>query len=275
MISGLLGRLPLPGVVTAKGAIMKRPIGAPCWIDLLTSDAGRARDFYNEILGWSAGEASEQFGGYFMFLQDGVPMAGCMQYAAGAPGMEGPDQWGVYLSSTDTKATVEKAIAGGGSLRVGPMDIEELGTEAIVADSAGARVGAWQANQFPGLTVFDQPGAPVWFRLLTRDYAGAVTFYEDVFGWQTRVASDTPQYRSTVLTAGGEDFAGILAASEGELAAGEQGRWDVFVRVADVDSALEGVVRLGGTVLRAAADTPFGRIAEAADPMGARFNLAG
>jgi predicted enzyme related to lactoylglutathione lyase len=254
---------------------MKRPIGAPCWIDLLTSDVVRARDFYNEILGWSAGEASEQFGGYFMFMHDGVPMAGCMQHTPGAPGMEGPDQWGVYLSSTDTKATVEKAIAGGGSLRVGPMDIEELGTEAIVADSAGVPIGAWQANQFPGLTVFDQPGAAVWFQLLTSDYTGAVSFYEDVFGWQTRVQSDTPEFRGTVLTAGGEDFAGIAAATDGDLAAGEPGRWQVYFRVDDVDSALRGIVRLGGTVLRAAADTPFGRLAEAADPMGARFNLAG
>jgi predicted enzyme related to lactoylglutathione lyase len=131
------------------------------------------------------------------------------------------------------------------------------------------------ANQFPGLAVFDEPGAPVWFRLLTSDYSGAVSFYEDVFGWQTRVASDTPQYPGTVLTADGEDFAGIAAASDGELAVGEPGRWDVFFRVADVDSALEGIARLGGTVLRAAADTPFGRLAEAADPMGARFNLAG
>ena len=49
----------------------------------------------------------------------------------------------------------------------------------------------------------------------------------------------------------------------------------MFFRVADVDSALEGIARLGGRVLRAAADTPFGRLAEAADPMGARFNLAG
>ena len=254
---------------------MKRPIGAPCWIDLLTSDAVRARDFYNEVLGWSAGEASEQFGGYFMFLQDGVPMAGCMQYMPGAPGMEGPDQWGVYLSSTDAKATVEKAIARGGSLRVGPMDIADLGTEAIVADAAGVRVGAWQANEFPGLTASGEPGAAVWFQLLTSDYTGAVAFYEDVFGWQTRVQSDTPEFSATVLTAAGDDFAGITAATDGDLAAGEPGRWEIFFRVADVDAALEGIVRLGGTVLRAAADTPFGRLAEAADPMGARFNLAG
>ena len=75
--------------------------------------------------------------------------------------------------------------------------------------------------------------------------------------------------------AGYRPLVSAMAAGDGDLAAGDPGRWEVFFRVPDVDSALRGVVRLGGTVLRAAADTPFGRLAEAADPMGARFNLAG
>ena len=78
---------------------MTRPTGAPCWMDLLTSDTARAREFYAEVFGWTAGEAAEQFGGYFMFMRDGVPVAGCMPKVAGVPGMEGPDMWGVYLSS--------------------------------------------------------------------------------------------------------------------------------------------------------------------------------
>jgi uncharacterized protein len=254
---------------------MERPIGAPCWIDLLTSDEGRAREFYTELFGWTAGEGSPEFGGYFMFMRDGVPVAGGMQKVAGVPAMEGPDQWGVYLSSPDAKATVDKAVAGGGALRMPPVDIADLGVQAIVGDVPGARVGVWQARAFPGLTVFDQPGAPVWFELLTSDYAGSVTFYEDVFGWQTRVQSDTPESRSSAQTAGGEDFAGIVAARDGDLAAGEAGRWEVFFRVADTDAALARVVKLGGEALRQPEDTPFGRLAEAADPSGTRFSLAG
>jgi predicted enzyme related to lactoylglutathione lyase len=254
---------------------MKRPIGAPCWIDLLTSDEGRAREFYPGVFGWTAGEGSAEFGGYFMFMRDGVPVAGCMQKVSGVPGMEGPDLWGVYLSSPDAKATVDKAVVSGGALRVPPMEIADLGTEAILEDVPGARIGVWQPRAFPGVTVFDQPGAPVWFRLLTSDYAGSVAFYENVFGWQTRVQSDEPESRSTVQTAGGEDFAGIVAAPDGDLAAGEAGRWEVFFRVADTDAALARVVELGGTVLREAEDTPFGRLAEAADPTGTRFSLAG
>jgi uncharacterized protein len=254
---------------------MKRPIGAPCWIDLLTSDEGRAREFYTELFGWTAGEGSPEFGGYFMFMRDGVPVAGGMQKVAGVPAMDGPDHWGVYLSSADAKATVDKAVAGGGALRMPPVDIADLGTQALVGDVPGATVGVWQAGTFPGLTVFDQPGAPVWFQLVTSDYAGAVAFYEDVFGWQTRVQGDEPEFRSTVQTAGGEDFAGIAAAPDGDLAAGEAGRWEVFFRVADTDAAVARVIKLGGEVLRQPENTPFGRLAEVADPSGTRFSLAG
>jgi predicted enzyme related to lactoylglutathione lyase len=254
---------------------MKRPVGAPCWIDLLTSDEGRAREFYTGLFGWTAGEGSPEFGGYFMFMRDGVPVAGGMQKVTGVAALEGPDQWGVYLSSPDAKATVEKALAVGGALRSEPIDIADLGTQAVLADVPGARVGVWQARAFPGLTVFDQPGAPVWFELRTSDYAGSIAFYERVFDWQTQVRSDTSDFRGTVQTAAGENFAGIVAASDGDLAPGEAGRWEVVFRVADTDAAVARVVELGGTVLREASDTPFGRLAEAADPTGTRFRLTG
>jgi predicted enzyme related to lactoylglutathione lyase len=254
---------------------MQRPTGAPCWIDLMTSDEGRAREFYPALFGWTAAEGSAEFGGYFMFLRDGVPVAGAMQKVTGVPALEGPDQWCVYLSSADAKATVDKAVAAGGKLRAELVEVADLGVQAVVEDVPGARIGIWQPRAFPGLTVFDQPGAPVWFEMLTSDYAGSVAFYENVFGWQTRVQSDTPGSRAAVQTAGGEDFAGLMEASAGDLAAGLPGRWEVFFHVADTDAAVARARTLGGEVLRQPWDTPFGRLAEVADPTGARFNLAG
>ncbi len=53
-------------------------IGAPCWIDLWTSDVEAARRFYAELFGWVAEEANPDFGGYFMFTQQGHPVAGAM-----------------------------------------------------------------------------------------------------------------------------------------------------------------------------------------------------
>jgi predicted enzyme related to lactoylglutathione lyase len=251
---------------------MTRPNGAPCWIDLMTSDTARAREFYAGLFGWTAGEAAEQFGGYFMFMRDGVPVAGCMPKAPGVPSMEGPDMWGVYLSSPDAKGTADKALAHGGTLREGPVDIADLGTEAVLEDAAGTRIGVWQARAFPGISVFGEPGTPAYFELITRDYEPSVGFYRDVFGWEPHVASDTPEFRLTALRDGGETIAGIMDGS-GFLPAGQTGQWTVYVKVTGTDAALAKVTELGGTVTQPAMDTPYGRLAGATDPGGAMFKL--
>ena len=253
---------------------MTRPIGAPCWMDLLTSDTKRAREFYAGLFGWTAGEAAEAFGGYFMFMNDGVPVAGCMPKVPGMPGGDGPDQWSVYLSATDAKAVAEKAIAHGGQLREGPMDIADLGTEAILDDVTGARIGIWEAKTFPGGTVYNTPGTPAYFELITREYASAVEFYRDVFGWDPRVVSDTPEFRLTALKDGDETIAGIMDGS-GFLPAGQPDRWGIYIGVTDTDATLAKITELGGTVTEPAMDTPYGRLASAADPTGVAFKIVG
>ena len=253
---------------------MTRPIGAPCWMDLLTSDTARAREFYAGVFGWTAGDAAEQFGGYFMFFAGGAPVAGCMPKVAGVPSMEGPGAWGVYLSSPDAKGTVDKALAHGGTLREGPVDIADLGVEAVLDDGTGARIGVWQAKSFAGTGVFGRPGTPAYFELMTRNYVRAVAFYRDVFGWDARTVSDTPEFRLTALQDGADTIAGIMDAS-GFLPAGQGDHWNVYVKVADTDAALATVTELGGTVTEPAVDTPYGRLAAATDPTGARFKLVG
>ncbi len=49
--------------------------------------------------------------------------------------------------------------------------------------------------------------------------------------------------------------------------------WSVYFGVEDTDAALAKIVDLGGSILRAAEDTPYGRLATAADPTGAQFKL--
>lgn len=253
---------------------MTRPAGAPCWMDLLTSDTVRARAFYAEVFGWTAAQESQEFGGYFMFMRDGAPVAGCMPKVAGVPGMEGPDLWGIYLSAEDAKSTVETALSHGARLREGPMDIADLGVEAILDDPSGARIGLWQARQFAGISAFGVPGTPAYFELLTRDYAGAVAFYLNVFGWQGREVSDTDEFRLTVLDDGGETIAGIMDASR-FLPAGEPDSWGAYIKVTDADAALATITAHGGTVTQPTRDTPYGRLAGAADPTGARFKIVG
>ena len=99
------------------------PIGAPCWVDLMTSDTESSRRFYSELFGWTAEEPSEASGGYFSFTKDGVQVAGCM---ARQPGMDMPDVWSIYLATDDARKTVDAAVADGGKVIVDVMPVGEL-----------------------------------------------------------------------------------------------------------------------------------------------------
>lgn len=247
------------------------PAGAPCWIDLLSSDIGRSREFYTHLFGWTAGEASEEFGGYFMFFRDGEPVAGAMP---GQPGVDVMDQWGIYLHVDDARKTLDLALASGAQASQPAVDIADLGTSAVITDPNGARIGIWQANTFAGFGgVRPLPGAPGWVELHTRDYDKSVAFYRAVFGWDTHTASDTPEFRYTTLGPADRANGGIMDAAG--FGGGAPAGWSVYFAADDVDATLARVTELGGAVAMPAEDTPYGRLAAATDPVGAQFKLIG
>jgi predicted enzyme related to lactoylglutathione lyase len=243
------------------------PLGAPCWVDLATSDTGRSRDFYCELFGWTADEPIEQLGGYFNFRKDGVLVGGCM---AAQPGT--PDVWSVYLTTDDAEKTVDAAVADGGRVVVPPMPVAGLGTMAVVTDPGGAAVGLWQPGSHQGMGAIGQAGTPSWFELHTRDYDAAVAFYPDVFRCETQTVGDEAGFRYTTLVHGGEMLAGIMDATQ-FLPEGAPAQWSVYLGVDDADATLARTVELGGSIDTPAEDTPYGRLAVAADPTGARFKL--
>jgi predicted enzyme related to lactoylglutathione lyase len=245
------------------------PLGAPCWIDLFTSDPDKSRAFYGELFGWTSEDAGEEFGNYINFSKDGVRVAGAMRND-GQAGM--PDVWAIYLATVDADATVATAISHGGQVIVPAMDVGELGRFAVVTDAGQAAVGMWQPKQHGGFGVLAEPGAPSWFELHTRDYDASVQFYRDVFGWNTHVEGDTPEFRYTTLGEGPEAMAGIMDASQ-FLPDGVPAHWSVYFGAEDTDKTLAQVVELGGSVVQPAEDTPYGRLAQAADPTGALFKL--
>ncbi len=98
------------------------PIGAPCWIDLMTSDTDRSRSFYSQLFGWVAGKPAEEFDGYFNFTKDGNLVAGCM--ASQRAGM--PDVWSVYLATDDAVKTVGDATDNELPSRGGPRALVGL-----------------------------------------------------------------------------------------------------------------------------------------------------
>ena len=245
------------------------PTGAPCWVDLFTSDMDRARSFYEQVLGVTTEANPPEYGGYVNFLKDGLGVAGAMTND-GSTGQ--PDGWTIYLSVEDAATTVDAAEAAGGSVIVPAMDVMALGRMAVVTDPGGAAVGIWQPGEHKGFGVLAEPGAPGWFELHTRAYDDSVAFYQKVFGWDTSVAGDEPDFRYTTLGEGENGRAGIMDASN-FLPEGAPATWYVYFQVADTDATVAKVQELGGTLTQGPDDTPYGRLAVCTDPTGAAFRL--
>jgi len=119
--------------------------------------------------------------------------------------------------------------------------------------------------------VFGEPGTPSWFELHTRAYDASVQFYKDVFKEDPRPMSATPEFRYTTLNDGEEQLAGIMDASE--FPADAPTGWSIYFGTDDTDKSLARIVDLGGKVVIPAEDSPYGRLAQAADPTGSLFKL--
>lgn len=247
------------------------PVGSPCWTDLWTSDVAGSRAFYAELFGWEAQEANPEFGGYFMFTRNGVPIAGAMGPMGDIPAQ---NVWTTYLATDDIAKLLEAAEADGAAIVSPAIAVADLGIQAVITDPTGAHLGVWQPGTFPGFTALNQHGAPSWFELHTRDHAAAVDFYRKVFHWDTNSVGDSDEFRYTVMRdpSGERDLAGIMDATS-FLPAGVPAHWSVYWEVDDIDATIAKLEALGGSVVIAAEDTPYGRIAAVSDPAGAQFKL--
>lgn len=245
------------------------PIGTPCWVDIATSDVNKTRNFYCEILKWTAGEQNSEFEGYFQFFKGDTPVAGAMLNTSDG---RIPDSWTTYIATNDLTTLLMRAEVSYGKVVIPAMPIADLGSMAIILDSEGVRIGIWEPNTFFGFGVYNEPGAPRWFELQSKQYDVAIKFYRDVFQCQTQSVSDTPEFRYTTVVNKGENHAGIMDASD-LSSSNIPSNWSVYFGVADADETLATAQKLGGATISASIDTPFGRVATIADPTGATFKI--
>lgn len=247
------------------------PNGAPCWVELMSSDPDRSAAFYHELLGWETGEPNPEFGGYRILSLGGEQVAGLMQ---AQPGMPVTDVWSVYLCVDDAVPTVAAARKAGSEIIADAMAVGDLGTMAVITDAGGAVIGMWQPGEHRGGVVATD-NAPCHFELQTRDFDASVAFYETVFGWKPeQTPSDDPTFRYTVLNVADGENAGIMDATA-FLPEGVPAHWGIYFAVPDVDATLATTEKLGGSIVMPAEDTPYGRLAVATDVNGATFKLRG
>jgi predicted enzyme related to lactoylglutathione lyase len=240
------------------------PNGTPCWTDLNVDDPDAAAAFYTAVLGWDVTAGDESMGGYRICSVDGRMVAGLGPKTPGTEAM--PSTWNLYLASDDADKTAEQVTSAGGQVVMGPDDVGSLGRVFFAADSGGGMFGVWEARDHPGIQLANQPGALTWEECWTRDFEGAQKFYADVFGY-TYDDMSGDGFTYAVINAGDRGVGGIALLGP-QMPADVPAYWGVYFGVADTDAGVA-----SATVVQAAADTPYGRMAVMRGPHGEQFTL--
>lgn len=240
------------------------PAGVPCWADLAVPDVAAAKGFYADVLGWGYHDTEAEYGGYAIAAVRGAAAAGIGPRQEGAP-----TAWTLYLASDDADATAAAVTQHGGTVLLPPGDVGVLGRLFIAADPTGAAFGVWQAGQHIGAEATNEPGGLTWEDLRSPDPDAARAFYTAVFGYHTDALPGAgPEYTTFALGEGQPQLGGMGGMMGAD---GQSAHWLIYFGAADVAGAAAAAERGGGSVLRSAFETPYGRMAGLADPDGAVF----
>jgi predicted enzyme related to lactoylglutathione lyase len=255
------------------------PSGIPCWVETLQPDPAATMAFYRSVFAWDyAGPGEMPDGGeYFVARVDDRDAAGI----GSAPhALEGPARWTTFVSVDDLEETLRKVEAGGGVVRVPPVDADPAGRLAVFTDPQGAELALWQAAERVGAQVLNQPSAWAMSALHTDDRDGALAFYRDVFGWEPEPFGPVICWRRPGYV-GGEpsqpvprDVVAVLMDLGPETATGSQPHWSVDFWIADADAAAQQTESAGGRVVSRPTDIPGFRTTVLEDPAGARFSAS-
>ncbi|MEV3857484.1 VOC family protein [Streptomyces sp. NPDC050095] len=256
------------------------PEGAPCWADARLPDVEAGKRFYGDLFGWTFDEGAGAERGYYTAAYGEDRAVGAL-----APG-EAPGEaaWSVHFAVRDAYAAVERVTAAGGRVVAGPVSDGAVATVARATGPEGAAFGLWQAGSHQGFERTRAPGALSHVQLRTPDTADSDPFYEAVFGYAAgHGVDDAAGHDADVPEPGLRHWR--PSAPEGQAprtgppgltrlhTPGEAPRFLLHFGVTAAEAACAEAARLGGHVLVAPRNSPYGRIAVLRDDQGAEFAL--
>ena len=253
--------------------VTKYPAGTFSWVDLATTDAAGAKQFYTELMGWATHDIPMGPDSFYTMLQlEGRDVAALSQMSEAQQAQGMPAMWNSYVTVENVDESAEKATALGGTVIAPPFDVFDSGRMAVVQDPTGAVFSIWQAKSHIGAKLVNIPGTLAWNELATKDVAQAKAFYSQLFGWETETQDMGNGMEYTSIMNKGRSNGGMMqmTAEWGDTPP----HWGVYFAVADCDASVEKAKSLGATIHVPPQDIPeVGRFSMIQDPQGATLTL--
>jgi hypothetical protein len=112
--------------------------GKICYLELPATDIARSAAFYTAVFGWTM----RTRGDGALAFDDGVGQVSG-SFVRGRPASSGPPGMLVYVMVDSASATLEKIVAGGGTI-VQPIGVDAPEITARFSDPAGNVLGLYQ-----------------------------------------------------------------------------------------------------------------------------------
>src|SRR5882757_7568242 len=237
------------------------------WHELMTTDPDAAGAFYSKVVPWKTQPSGMP--SYTLWMAGKTQIGGLMALPDGEDAGT-PPHWIVYIATPDVDATVAEAERLGGKVLKSASDIPNTGRFAVLADPQGAAFAVYtpaSAAQETGSA--GTPGEFTWHELATTDYAAALRFYIELFGWGKGPAHDMGALGIyQIIEREGAQVGGVYNVQ----APSTPPHWLSYVRVADCAKATAAAKAAGGRILHGPQEVPGGSwVTMLMDPQGGAF----
>lgn len=214
------------------------------WFDLATPALGTAQGFYQDVFGWTYESPGPTADEYVLIFNQGEAIGG--MFRAEPPGGEQDGAtWLALFSVPDVDAAVAAAKAAGGSVEVEAVTVPDRGRHALLRDPAGAVFGVLRSASGDPLDEEVPVGGMFWVDLFARDVEAMTEFYARLAPFEASERGVPGGGEGRLLRASGMLRGGIVPVDE----EANRSAWVPYVRVEDVQAALDRAVEGGGFVI--------------------------
>lgn len=247
--------------------------GSFCWPEVAVADAGRAKGFYEEALGWVMQDVAGGF--YTLAMRRGKAVAGLYGLSDAQKAEKVPPHWMSYVRVVSADAAAAKVAGLGGKVLAPAFDVPTVGRMAVLQDPTGACFAVWEAKGMEGSGLVDEPGAPCWYELMTPDPARAQAFYTALFGWTAQVSKIPLMSGGAYIEfRNGDAMAAGMMPTPKELLGKVPPHWLPYIAVEDCDASAKAWIAAGGRAEVPPTDIPdVGRFAVLTAPDGATLGV--
>jgi predicted enzyme related to lactoylglutathione lyase len=263
-----------------------RPLqGSHVWYELMTTDPGGAKRFYEAIVpGLTIGDRLPGDQDYRIINRsDNGSLGGVLGLTDDMVGHGARPIWMGYIGVDDVDRTIAQIETKGGKALMPAFDIPQ-GRIAMVADPQGNPFyvmkpipPAGQEDKESDVFSPTEEQRVAWNELTTADPAAARQFYGELFGWTSEEfmpMGELGEYR--FFAHHGTTIGAVYQPQHEGFGAKQSTGWRYFIRVPSIAAAADAVRAQGGSVDMGPHEVPGGdRIIVGKDPQGAEFALVG